>query len=122
MGQSKPFRPIALVVEDDPVQREMIALLLEETDYDVIQCEDAETAELALKNRHPALLVTDISLVGAMTGLELVELAQQVSPSPRVIVMSGRPPARALPEGVTFFAKPFYPIELIRELGGSRRH
>jgi hypothetical protein len=36
--------------------------------------------------------------------------------------MSGRPPARDLPEGVTFFAKPFYPIELIRELGGDRKH
>src|SRR5579872_5538259 len=118
MGQSKPFRPTALVVEDDPIQREMIALLLEETDYDVIQCEDAVTAELALKNRHPALLVTDISLVGEMTGIELVELARQVDPSLRVIVMSGRPLARALPDGVTFFAKPFYPIELIRELGG----
>lgn len=122
MGQSRPFRSIALVVEDDPIQREMITMLLEETDYDVIQCEDAHTAELALKNRHPALLVTDISLVGAMTGLELVERARQVDPSLRVIVMSGRPPARALPDGVTFFAKPFYPIELIRELGGDRKH
>ena len=122
MGQSKPFRPIALVVEDDPIQREMIALLLEEADYDVIQCEDAETAELALKNRHPALLVTDVALVGKMTGIELVERARQLNPSLRMIVMSGRPPARELPDGVTFFAKPFYPIELIRELGGDRKH
>jgi two-component system, cell cycle response regulator CpdR len=122
MGQSKPFRPIALVVEDDPIQREMIALLLEETDYDVIQCEDAETAELAVKSRHPALLVTDVSLVGEMTGIELVERARQVSPSLRMIVMSGQPPGRALPDGVTFFAKPFYPIELIREISGRGRH
>ncbi len=120
MGQSKPFRPTALVVEDDPIQREMIALLLEETNYDVIQCEDAETAELALKNRHPALLVTDVTLVGEMTGIDLVELARQVNPSLRVIVMSGKPPARTLPDGVTFFAKPFYPIELIREVSGSK--
>ena len=27
MGQSRPFRATALVVEDDPMQREMIALL-----------------------------------------------------------------------------------------------
>jgi two-component system, cell cycle response regulator CpdR len=122
MGQSKPFRPTALVVEDDPIQREMIALLLAETDYNVIQCEDAETAELALKNLHPVLLVTDVTLVGEMTGLDLVERARAVNPALRVIVMSGRPPTRALPDGVTFFAKPFYPIELIRELGGDRKH
>lgn len=122
MGQSKPFRPTALLVEDDPIQREMIALLLEETNYDVIQCEDAETAELALKNRHPALLVTDVALVGEMTGLDLVEYARSVNPSLRVIVMSGRPPAHALPDGVTFFAKPFYPVELIREVSPGRGH
>jgi two-component system cell cycle response regulator CpdR len=115
MGQLKPFRPTALVVEDDPIQREMIALLLDETDYDVIQCEDAETAELAL-SRHPGLLITDISLAGAMTGIELVERARQLSPASRVIVMSANPPTDALPEGVTFFAKPFYALELIREL------
>ena len=122
MGQSKPFRPTALVVEDDPIQREMIALLLDETDYNVIQCEDAETAELALKNLHPVLLVTDVTLVGQMTGIELVERAREINPDLRVIVMSGRPPAHDLPDGVTFFAKPFYPIELIRELSGDRRH
>jgi two-component system, cell cycle response regulator CpdR len=122
MGQSKPFRPTALVVEDDPIQREMITLLLEETEYDVMQFEDAETAELALKNRRPALLITDVSLVGAMTGIELVERARKVNPSLRVIVMSGRTPANALPEGVTFFAKPFYPIELIREVSAGGKH
>jgi len=122
MGQSRPFRPTALVVEDDPIQREMIALLLDETDYNVIQCEDAETAELVLKNLHPALLVTDVTLVGQMTGIELVERGREINPDLRVIVMSGRPPARDLPDGVTFFAKPFYPIELIRELSGDRKH
>jgi len=121
MGQSKPFRPTALVVEDDPIQREMIVLLLEETDYDVIQCEDAETAELAL-SRHPALLITDVGLVGAMTGIELVERAREVDPALRVIVMSGLPLAEALPDGVTFFAKPFYAIELIREVSAGQGH
>ena len=122
MAQSRAFRPTALLVEDDPIQREMIALLLDETDYDVIQCEDAETAELALKNRHPQLLITDVSLVGQMTGIELVERAQQVRPGIRVIVISARKLPSILPDGVTFFAKPFYPIELIREVSASRRH
>ncbi len=121
MGQSKPFRPTALVVEDDPIQREMIVRLLEENDYRVIQFEDAETAELAL-NRRPSLLITDVTLVGAMTGIELVERAREVNPALRVIVMSGQPLAELLPDGVTFFEKPFYAIELIREVGIGRRH
>src|SRR6266478_2204846 len=44
MGQSKPLRATALVVEDDPMQREMICLLLEESEMDVIECESAEAA------------------------------------------------------------------------------
>jgi response regulator RpfG family c-di-GMP phosphodiesterase len=42
MGQSKPLRATALIVEDDPMQRDMICLLLEESDVDVIECESAE--------------------------------------------------------------------------------
>jgi DNA-binding NtrC family response regulator len=122
MGQSKPYRPTALVVEDDPIQREMIAFMLEETDYDVIQCEDAETAELALKSRHPAVLITDVSLVGHMTGLELAHLARRSDPALCIIIMSGKPLTSALPDHVAFFSKPVYPVELIREIGISRRH
>ena len=43
MGQSKPFRRTAIVVEDDAIHRDTIALLLEESDFEVIRCEDAET-------------------------------------------------------------------------------
>ena len=115
MGQSKPFRQTAVVVEDDEIQRDMIALLLEESDFDVIQCEDAETASLAIKMRHPSFLITDISLSGKMDGVELAHLAHRQYPQMRVIVISGHAPASALPDGVRFLAKPFYPITLLRE-------
>jgi hypothetical protein len=32
MGQATPFKPIALVVEDDEMQRELVATLLEESE------------------------------------------------------------------------------------------
>jgi two-component system, cell cycle response regulator CpdR len=115
VGQSKPFRPTAIVVEDDEVQRDMIALLLEESDFNVIQCEDAETAVRAIKKRHPVFLITDINLAGRMNGVELAHLARQHNPKMRIVVISGRPPAAALPDGVIFFMKPFYPISLLRE-------
>ena len=115
MGQSKPFRRTAVVVEDDPFQRDMIALLLEESDFTVIRCEDAETASLALKTRHPSLLVTDIKLTGKMNGLELAHLARMNDPMVRVVVISGHRPATALPDGVAFLSKPVHPVALIRE-------
>ena len=115
MGQSKPFRRTAVVVEDDPIQRDMIAFVLEESDFTVIQCDDAETASLALKARHPSLLVADINLTGKMNGLELAHLARINNPKVRIVVISGHPPASALPDGVTFLSKPVYPVALIRE-------
>ena len=98
MGQSKPFRRTAIVVEDDEIQREILALLLQESDFEVIQCEDDETASLAIKFRHPSLLITDVNLTGRMNGIELASLVRQVSPDTRVIVVSSNPPASALPE------------------------
>jgi hypothetical protein len=44
MGQASPFNPIAVVVEDNVLQREDVVALLEESEMDVIQCESAEGA------------------------------------------------------------------------------
>ena len=115
MGQSKPFSRVAIVVEDDDIQRDMIAMLLEESDFQVIQCEDAETASLALKMRHPILLVTDVNLAGRMNGIELAHYARTNNPALRVVVISGQSPMTALPDGVTFLEKPVYPTTLIYE-------
>jgi two-component system cell cycle response regulator CpdR len=117
MGQSKPLRPTAIVVEDDDIQREMLALLLEQSNFDVLQCEDAETATLALKMRHPSLIVTDINLVGKMDGVDLAHYAQQHDSGVRIIVISGNPLPRPLPDGAKFFTKPIYPAALLAEAG-----
>ncbi|QOZ29239.1 response regulator [Bradyrhizobium sp. CCBAU 51753] len=115
MGYAKMLRQVAIVVEDDPIQRDMIALLLEESHFDVIQCEDAETAALAVKMRHPALVITDIGLTGKMNGIELAQYALDCDRKVRVMVISGQRPSGALPDGVKFFEKPIYPVTLLRE-------
>ncbi len=117
MGQSKPFRAVALIVEDDPMQREMISLLLEESDYDVIQCESAEAAELVLAKNGGALflLITDVNLAGPMDGVELAFIAKQSHPKLDVVVTSGRPLRHSLPEGAKFWSKPWAPLDILRE-------
>jgi two-component system cell cycle response regulator CpdR len=117
MGQSKPFRATALIVEDDPMQREMICLLLEESDYDVIQCESAEAAELVLERNGGSLwlMMTDVSLAGHMNGIELAHIAKRRVPHLDVIVTSGRPLKEALPDGARFWPKPWVPLDVIRE-------
>jgi two-component system, cell cycle response regulator CpdR len=117
MGQSNPFRATALIVEDDPMQREMISVLLEESDYDVIQCESGEAAELVLERDGEALclLMTDVDLAGHMTGVELAHVAKQRVPDLAVIVTSGKPLRQPLPDGARFWSKPWVPLDVIRE-------
>ena len=40
-----PLPPVALVVEDDELQREILSDFLKDENMDVIQCESAEAAE-----------------------------------------------------------------------------
>ena len=117
MGQSKPFRATALVVEDDAMQREIIALLLEESEYDVFQCESAEAAALVLDRMGStlSLLMTDVNLAGRMTGAELAAIARSRHPSLDVVVTSGKPLNGRLPDGVKFWAKPWAALDVLRE-------
>jgi CheY-like chemotaxis protein len=117
MGQSTPFRAKALIVEDDPMQRQMIGLLLEESDFDVIECESAEAAEQVLERIADSLMLmmTDVNLAGPMDGVELAHVARKYNPELEVIVTSGKPLRRNLPEGAKFWAKPWAPLDIIRE-------
>jgi two-component system, cell cycle response regulator CpdR len=117
MGQSKPFRATALVVEDDPMQREMMCVLLEESNYDVIQCESAEAAELVLDrtSQSLALMITDVSLAGRMSGVELARIATSRNPQLDVVVTSGRALPEPLPPGAKFWSKPWAALDVLRE-------
>ena len=117
MGQSKPFRPIALIVEDDALQREILSALLEDGDYIVIEHEKAEAAEAAL-NEHGAriaLLFVDVNLAGRMSGVELAFKAQQHNPDIDIIITSGRPVIERLPDRAKFWPKPWARFDLLRE-------
>jgi DNA-binding response OmpR family regulator len=117
MGQSKPYRATALIVEDDAMQREMLCLLLEESGYEVIQCESAEAAERVLDKSAGAicLMLTDVKLAGRMNGVELAYVAKDRNPGLDVVVTSGRPLRQPLPVGAKFWAKPWAPLDVLRE-------
>jgi two-component system, cell cycle response regulator CpdR len=124
MGQSTPFKPIALVVEDDEMQRELVALLLEECDMGVIQCESAETAIEVLDKlgSSMAMLYTDVNLSGSMTGVELAHVAAKDYPNIHVVVASGRDLPDELPDQALFMPKPWLTLDLLREAERSQDH
>jgi two-component system, cell cycle response regulator CpdR len=114
MGQS---RPLALVVEDDELQRELASVVLEECEMDVINCETAEAATVILEalDRQPVMLFTDVQLPGVLTGADLAFIVHEKYPNARVLVTSGNDIPPPLPDGARYMPKPWVPLELVRE-------
>jgi two-component system, cell cycle response regulator CpdR len=110
---------LALVVEDDQFQREMLSDLLKDEHMEVIACESAEAAELVLEEVGDSLclLVTDVELAGTETGIELAGNAKRYFPDLNVVVISGKDNLR-LPPDVHFLKKPWQPLDLLREAMG----
>jgi FixJ family two-component response regulator len=107
---------LVLVVEDDQLQREVLADLLSGENMDVIQCESAEAGELVLAKvgLELSVLVTDVMLAGNKSGLELAEFALERFPRLKVVVVSGRDDL-SIPPGACFLRKPWQPLDLLRE-------
>lgn len=122
MGQVSPLRPRVLVVEDDIGQRELIVVLLEESEMDVIQCESAEGALRVLKNLDGcvSMMFTDVNLAGTIDGVELACFARQHYPNIHVIVTSDIGLTRSLPEGAMFMPKPWIPLNVLLEAERSK--
>jgi CheY-like chemotaxis protein len=121
MGQG-PFKPIALVVEDDLLQRELAVVLLEESEMGVVECESAEEALHVLEKmgEYVSMIFTDVSLAGKIDGVELAHFARRCYPDVRVIVTSGLALTKSLPEGATFMPKPWLPLNVLREAQRSQ--
>ncbi len=122
-----PERPLLLVVEDEPLVRELVVLELEDAGYDVVQAEDGPAA-LAILEREPGvrLLFTDIRLPGGMTGWDIAEHARALRPDLPVIYTTGYSSEDLrLVAGAHFLKKPYRPahvIAAISELGLAPGH
>ncbi|MET4043384.1 CheY-like chemotaxis protein [Bradyrhizobium sp. RT6a] len=98
----------SLLVEDDSLQREILADLLKDEGFEVVECTTAEAAELIVASTGSELpaLVTDQNLAGAMTGRELAEYAREKYPSMNIILMFGSI-VKDLPPNTTFLQAGF---------------
>ena len=69
-------RSLALIVEDDQFQRDILSEILKHESLDVIQCETAEAAELVIANFGAELkvLVTDVNLGDRGNGVDRARL------------------------------------------------
>ncbi|RKE73571.1 response regulator [Pseudorhodoplanes sinuspersici] len=119
-GQTKG-NPVALVVEDDNDQRELIGAILEESDVQVIACESGEAAMQVMEvvGDRTVFLLADVGLAGVMDGVDLACEVDDRWPHTRLVTTSGYcEPSRlrALPRGTKHLPKPWRALDLIIEL------
>jgi len=106
---SSSLRPSILLVEDEPIIRELIACALEDLGARVTAVETAAAGLRVLEEQRFALLLTDVRTPGPLNGLELAQIAARNYPQTKLIVTSGYHEAigQALPKGATFLPKPW---------------
>ena len=115
-----PRKPSILVVEDQDEIRCLLAEALEQCGHEV-KTSCTATEAIALLEHDAAridVLVTDFTLPGGMTGLDLARKARALIPDLKVLTISGNATeevirASCLDRGA-FLAKPFRPSDLTR--------
>lgn len=119
MGQSKPLRQMALIVEDDEQQRDLVATLFEETEFEVVSCESAEAALSVMEThgKRVSVIFTDVWLSGILDGVDLARMAKNRWPDVSVLVTSGAGGERLdyLPKGAVFMPKPWRALDVLVE-------
>jgi PAS domain S-box-containing protein len=102
-----------LVVEDDPLVRNLVAMQLRELGYRVVEAADGPKARKILDSDQPIdLMLTDVVMPGGMTGRQLAEAAQRQRPGLKTLYTSGYTEDSIahqgkLDPGVHFLSKPF---------------
>jgi PAS domain S-box-containing protein len=100
-----------LVVDDQPLVRDLVAGALRRADFDVVAVGDARSATEVLGSTAIDLLITDLHLPDS-SGSVLARSARSARPNLRVVLMSG-----SLDEGEPFdgvLAKPFDEAQLLK--------
>jgi hypothetical protein len=117
-------RRVALVVDDESFARLFAVQVLLDLGFYVLEAADAaQGIEMLRDNEDVAIVFTDISMPGAMDGVDLARHIRAVRPDVGLLMTSGHaPPAEAQADlPARFLAKPYTAsilIDAVRETAG----
>jgi DNA-binding response OmpR family regulator len=112
-------KPMILLVEEEPSEREPIARHLQENGFSVEVVDDSDAALAFLKKRSDIRgLVTDAHVPGKIDGFELAALVRERWPDLAVVMMSGHSDESSgpIPDGGDFVSKPYLFSHLVPAL------
>ena len=117
-------RPVALVVEDDPDTRALIAETLERGGWSVRQARDGQQALMLAREHVPHVIVLDLAL-GHLSGLGVLRELKSWDDQPTaVVVVSAFGTCTYLPvlrKADAIMKKPFRPSALLEQVNGVAR-
>ncbi|HUZ66098.1 MAG TPA: ATP-binding protein [Beijerinckiaceae bacterium] len=116
-----------LVVEDNVEVAQVIEDGLTQAGFEIVCCSRAAAALALIEGGDPFdLVLSDVTMEGAMSGLELTQALRRSRPNLPVVLMTGYSErvSEAEMTGAVVISKPFSPRELVdvlrREIGRSR--
>ena len=115
-GASAVVTVLVLVVDDEALIQELVAIPLEEAGFKVVVASDASQATTTLENESVRAVVTDIDLKGSLTGWDVARRARELHPDIPVVYMTGANAAEWTSMGVPdslLIAKPFVPAQMV---------
>jgi CheY-like chemotaxis protein len=113
LAQRRRRQLVALVVDDEPLVRRLVATVLTRLEWQVVQASNGAAALVLAKDEVVDLLVTDHQMP-IVNGAQLAGLLRQRSPDVSIVMISGRAAGGevAAAYGYHFLAKPFSVEEL----------
>ena len=117
-------RPIVMVVDDEPLVADTLAMILTHAGYRAVRAYDARTALEMASVRAPDLLISDVAMP-EMNGVELALGMVAMAPGCKVVLFSGHARSvdliRAYDAGHDFplMAKPMHPTEMLGQVAKS---
>jgi two-component system, response regulator PdtaR len=108
---------VALVVDDEPFARLSVVQVLVDQAYVVLEAADADEAlHLLERNDDVSLVVTDISMPGAMDGLSMARQLRHRDAGLALVVATGSALSEAgdLPQAAQYLQKPYAAHALLR--------
>jgi DNA-binding NtrC family response regulator len=79
--------PVVLVVDDEPLQRDILKTILDDEGYEAYTASSGEEALKVINEYHPEVILTDLKMEG-MDGIELIEAVPREPFEPSMIVMT----------------------------------
>jgi CheY-like chemotaxis protein len=118
-GEALGGSETVLLVEDDPEVRSLVAIILRDAGYRVIEAADGEEAFIKFQEhgRYIALLLTDV-IMPKKNGREIYDQVKAIAPSIKVLFISGYTAdiiksRGILDDGYEFLSKPVVPDKLL---------